>query len=63
MEFTLYELKVGRNVTFYLEEDKGLEKFQWDSKFESEKHKCTVIFNDPRKILLSLETPDYCFEL
>ncbi|CAK65339.1 unnamed protein product (macronuclear) [Paramecium tetraurelia] len=65
LEYTLYDLKIGRNVTLYLEEkqdDPDL-PLNWDQKFECEKHKCRVTFNDPRKQLLHSETPDYCFEL
>ncbi|CAD8102865.1 unnamed protein product [Paramecium primaurelia] len=65
LDFTLYDLKIGRNVTLYLEEkqdDIDL-PLNWDQKFECEKHKCRVTFNDPRKQLLPLESPDYCFEL
>lgn len=46
---TLYDLKIGRNVTFYFEEKNNEERFKWDIRFENEKHKCTIIFNDPRK--------------
>ncbi|CAK62005.1 unnamed protein product (macronuclear) [Paramecium tetraurelia] len=65
LEFTLYDLKIGRNVTLYLEEkqDDANLPLNWDQKFECEKHKCRVTFNDPRKNLLPLESPDYCFEL
>ncbi|CAD8205300.1 unnamed protein product [Paramecium pentaurelia] len=65
LDFTLYDLRIGRNVTLYLEEkqdDIDL-PLNWDQKFECEKHKCRVTFNDPRKQLLPLESPDYCFEL
>ncbi|CAD8079535.1 unnamed protein product [Paramecium primaurelia] len=65
LEYTLYDLKIGRNVTLYLEEKQDNDDLplNWDQKFELEKHKCRISFNDPRKQLIPLESPDYCFEL
>lgn len=59
-------LKLSNNLNLYVEEaDTGWkvgEPTKWDREFETDKFRCTIVFNDPRMTLPDC-VPDYNLQI